>query len=206
MSTRRKEERPGELLEAAFEEFSQNGFAGTRLEDIAARANVTKGTIYVYFENKEHLFETMVRDLMSPASEQVVALQSLEGGSAEEILRSFLGFIYDLIASDRRQRELIRLLILEAERFPDLTRDHYTQFVAPLISRLRDYLDTLAEAGEIRQAPVLANPEILLGPPVSLNIWRLLFLNAPAVDTAVHRDAVFDLILYGLLPRPDRKP
>lgn len=60
---RRKFERPGEILEAAFEEFVENGYAGTRLEDVAARAGVTKGTIYFYFESKEDVFASMVREL-----------------------------------------------------------------------------------------------------------------------------------------------
>ncbi|MEJ8475058.1 TetR/AcrR family transcriptional regulator [Roseibium algae] len=201
MRQRRKEERPSELLEAAFEEFSQKGFAATRLDDVARRANVTKGTIYVYYPSKEILFTTMVRDLMSPALDDVEALHSLEGGSAEEILKNFLHYIYNTVARDRRKRELMRLLILEAERFPDLTRDHYNQFVEPLLLQLNQYLISLASSGKIRDAPACRSSQILLGPAIALNVWRLLFLDAPEVDTDAHRDAVLDLFLYGLLPR-----
>ena len=66
---RRKAERPQEILEAAFAEFSRNGYAMTTLDQIAERAGVTKGTIYVYFENKEHLFISMVREVTKATSE-----------------------------------------------------------------------------------------------------------------------------------------
>src|SRR5271165_2020512 len=92
---RRKAERPHEILEAAFAEFSRNGYAMTTLERIAERAGVTKGTIYVYFENKEHLFISMVRDFTKSAQETMQQLLDTHEGSTAELLRAQFSFIYE---------------------------------------------------------------------------------------------------------------
>src|SRR5271170_8294196 len=85
---RRKAERPQEILEAAFAEFSRNGYASTTLEQIAERAGVTKGTIYVYFENKEHLFISMVRELMKVTLDTVQEMFQRHDGSTADLLRA----------------------------------------------------------------------------------------------------------------------
>ena len=107
---RRKAERPHEILEAAFAEFSRNGYAMTTLDQIAERAGVTKGTIYVYFENKEHLFITMVRELMKVTLDTVQEMLERHQGSTADLLREQFSFIYQHIVEDRRRREMARLL------------------------------------------------------------------------------------------------
>ena len=84
---RRKADRPKEILEAAFEEFSRNGYAATTLDQVAVRAGVTKGTIYVYFENKEHLFISMVRELTKPAMDSAQEMFERHEGSTADMLR-----------------------------------------------------------------------------------------------------------------------
>ncbi len=111
---RRKAERPHEILEAAFIEFSRNGYAMTTLDQIAERAGVTKGTIYVYFENKEHLFISMVRELMKVTLDTVQEMFERHDGSTADLLRAQFSFIYQHIVEDRRRREVVRMLIAEA--------------------------------------------------------------------------------------------
>src|SRR5579885_3278268 len=89
---RRKAERPQEILEAAFGEFSRNGYAMTTLEQIAERAGVTKGTIYVYFDNKEHLFVSMVRHLMKATFDIVQDMFERHEGSTADLLREQFSF------------------------------------------------------------------------------------------------------------------
>src|ERR1700749_1877404 len=84
---RRKAERPGEILDAAFTEFARNGYAATTLDQIAERAGVTKGTIYVYFESKEHLFISMVRELMKVTLDTVQDMLEHHQGSTADLLR-----------------------------------------------------------------------------------------------------------------------
>src|ERR1700681_110527 len=90
---RRKAERPQEILEAAFTEFSRNGYATTTLDQIAERAGVTKGTIYVYFENKEHLFISMVREFTKGALDTVHEMFETHSGSTADLLRAQVSFI-----------------------------------------------------------------------------------------------------------------
>src|SRR5271169_2530802 len=108
---RRKAERPHEILEAAFIEFSRNSYAMTTLDQIAERAGVTKGTIYVYFENKEHLFISMVRELMKATLDTVQDMFERHDGSTVELLRAHFSFIYQHVVEDRRRREVVRMLI-----------------------------------------------------------------------------------------------
>src|ERR1700732_3593120 len=102
---RRKAERPQEILEAAFVEFSRNGYATTTLDAIAERAGVTKGTIYVYFENKEHLFISMVREVTKATLDTVHDMFERHQGSTADLLRALFGFIYEHIVDDHRRRE-----------------------------------------------------------------------------------------------------
>ncbi len=86
--TRRKESRPNELLEAALELFVERGFAATRLEDVASRAGVSKGTLYLYFESKEELFKAVVRSGILPVIENAESMVGQFRGNASELLRS----------------------------------------------------------------------------------------------------------------------
>src|ERR1700723_4524439 len=101
---RRKAERPQEILEAAFVEFSRNGYAMTTLDRVAERAGVTKGTIYVYFENKEHLFISMVREITKSTFDTVHGMLETHEGSTADLLRAQFSFMYQHILEDRRRR------------------------------------------------------------------------------------------------------
>jgi hypothetical protein len=107
-----------------------------------------------------------------------------------------------MMVNDRRARELQRLLIAEASRFPELLDEHYQEIMGPVIERLQKALQAGAENGEIRSAPVQAFPELILGPALSLNISMLLFGDRKPMDPARHFEAAVDLMLNGLLPRP----
>src|SRR5215475_5478435 len=100
---RRKAERPQEILEAAFAEFSKNGYASTTLDQIAERAGVTKGTIYVYFDNKEHLFISMVRELVKATFDTVQEMFARHDGSTADLLRESFRYVYQHIVEDRRR-------------------------------------------------------------------------------------------------------
>src|ERR1700685_2991223 len=97
---RRKAERPQEILEAAFVQFSRNGYAMTTLDQIAERAGVTKGTIYVYFENKEHLFISMVREVTHAATEAIHEMFETHEGSTADLLRAQFSFMYQHLVED----------------------------------------------------------------------------------------------------------
>src|SRR6202789_1929992 len=134
---RRKAERPQEILEAAFAEFSRNGYAMTTLDQIAERAGVTKGTIYVYFENKEHLFISMVREITKTTLDIVHGMFESHEGSTADLLRAQFSFIYQHIVEDRRRREVVRMLIAEAARFPELADRYHAEILQPCMELLK---------------------------------------------------------------------
>jgi AcrR family transcriptional regulator len=198
---RRKPERPGEILAAAFEEFVLHGYAATRLEDVAARAGVTKGTIYFHFENKENVFVQMVRELSKPLGLTMQAFLQQETDDVATLLSNFVDFTHDLVLRDRYAREILRLLIAEAGRFPDLVDEHTAQFIDPMLDHLREKLVRAGEDGKIRASPAIDFPELLIAPALTLNIFMLLFADRQNAEAKARVAAAKDLLLNGLLPR-----
>src|ERR1700724_1080781 len=151
---RRKAERPGEILEAAFTEFARNGYAATTLDAIAERAGVTKGTIYVYFENKEHLFISMVRELTKATLDTMQDLVAHHAGSTADLLREAFRYIYARIVEDTRRREVARMLIAEAPRFPELTDRYRDEVHGPCVALLDQVIARGIARGEIRLSDI----------------------------------------------------
>ena len=149
---RRKAERPQEILEAAFTEFSRNGYATTTLDQIAERAGVTKGTIYVYFDSKEHLFISMVREVTKATLDTVHDTFETHEGSTADLLRAQFSFIYQHIVEDRRRREVVRMLIAEAPRFPELADRYYEEILRPCLELLKQAIQRGMDRGEIRKS------------------------------------------------------
>lgn len=195
---RRKAERPAEILDAAFEEFVKNGYAATRLEDVAARAGVTKGTIYFYFETKERVFEEMIRHTAQAFLPDLERYVSELKGSYTARLRDLIVFVYRRIADDRAARETLRFLIAEGMRFPDLVDRHYEEFVYPMIEQFRTILEAGVAAGEFRASPATAFTEIVMSPALLLSLWSLLFGSRKTIDIADFTDASIDLLMRGL--------
>ena len=203
---RRKAERPTEILDAAFEEFVKHGYAATRLEDVAARAGVTKGTIYFYFETKERVFEEMVRHTSQRFFPELGDYASKLEGSYTSRLRDFIVFVYGRIADSRDSRETLRFLIAEGSRFPDLVARHYDEFVQPMLDQFQAIIQAGIVAGEFRAAPATAYSEIVLSPALLLSLWALLFGSQKKIDIAVFTDASIDLLMRGLAPSRADQP
>ena len=198
---KRKPERPGEILAAAFEEFVRHGYAAARLEDVAVRAGVTKGTIYFHFHNKEEVFIQMVRELSKPLHEKTEQFLQNKPANVLEFISAYLEFCHGLIFEDRSVREILRLLISEATRFPELVDEHTALFIEPIFQHLRSDLTAAAQAGTIRPSPIVDFPDLLLSPVMALNIFLLLFSDRKPLDAKLHLEAAKDLLLRGLLPR-----
>src|SRR5207247_9381339 len=125
---RRKNARPEEIISAALEVFADRGFAATKLEDVARHAGVTKGTIYLYFENKEALFKAMVRETIVPAIAQGEQTVAEHRGSAADLLRRLLLGWWDLIG-ETSLSGIPKLMMAEAANFPELARFYYDEVV-----------------------------------------------------------------------------
>jgi AcrR family transcriptional regulator len=196
---RRKAERPQEILDAAFVEFSRNGYAVTTLDRIAERAGVTKGTIYVYFENKEHLFISMVRALKKATLDTVQEMFERHDGSTADLLRAQFSFIYQHIVEDKRRREVVRMLIAEAARFPELADRYHEEILRPCLDMLQRAIQRGIDRGEIRKSPIVASPQVIFAPIVLLDDWMMMFDDRHPLDLKAYFEAHLDLVLNGLL-------
>jgi AcrR family transcriptional regulator len=196
---RRKAERPGEILDAAFEEFVSHGYTATRLEDVAARAGVTKGTIYFYFESKERLFEALARETGKEVHARFAPILEDDSEPTAASMRANLTALFRACAEDRRSQEFLRLLISEAMRFPALVDEHFESFIAPVLEKLQKRVQWGIKTGAFRDGPAVNFPELLMGPGLSIHIWSLLFADRRPLDIERYIETAVDLIMNGLL-------
>jgi AcrR family transcriptional regulator len=203
---RRKDSRPGEILEAALDCFAERGFAATRLEDVAARAGVTKGTAYLYFKNKEDLFKAVVSGYLVPAIEQFEAAARAPG-PVSELLRSIAAMFFEKVYKTRFSA-LPKLVISEASNFPELARFYLDE----VVDRGRRLLTTLIRrgiaSGEFCQVDVEHTVYCLIAPLVFSALWKhsLGPFDAKPLDAAALVRCHIELVLRGLAPdKPARR-
>lgn len=194
-----KARRPLQILDAAFEEFVECGYFATRVEDISRRVGVTKGTIYVYFETKEQLFEAMIRHISEPLEGLLASANELKG-TAVERLQQYIELIYDLIIRDRKLRELMRFVIAEGSRFPQIIDRHHELFIDPLKRQMQSLIDEGVKLGEFRQTPE-PSCDAVVGPAIAFLFLKLLFDERRTLEKASYVQAHIDLVLHGLLLR-----
>jgi AcrR family transcriptional regulator len=190
---RRKEDRPQEITEAAFVAFAENGYSATRVEDVAKRAGVSKGLLYLYFRTKEELFKAVVRRVVVPRIDAVIAQADRPGQTAEEFLR---GPILGLMKSIPRSPVsiVIRLMIAEGRNHPDLV-DWYWEHVASRgIGMIRGLLDRGVAEGEFRRTAVNDLPQLVVAPVMMAVVWGLVFRER-SLDTDRMVETGFDMIL-----------
>ena len=193
---RRKDRRPTEILKAALEVFTAQGYAATRLSDVAARAGIAKGTIYLYFDSKEELFAEVVRHAILPHFETIEALAG-QDGSAEEILRLQLQTIYSKLVSTE-VRYIPRLIIGEGNRFPELAEFYYREIISRCHSTLREVIKRGVSSGEFRKSALTWQPQAVLSPALSAAIWLLLFDRFAPLDLDAYFQTHVDLLMHGL--------
>jgi len=148
----------------------------------------------------------MVREFSRPLHVQAEESAANSSSTAPEFLRAYLCFLYRILATDPRSREIFRLLIAEASRFRELIDEHHQNFMGPVVGRLRQSLEDGTAKGEIRPSSILEFPELLLAPALSLNISMLLFSDRRPIDMERHFEIAVDLLRKDLLPRPAEEP
>jgi AcrR family transcriptional regulator len=193
----RKDTRPQEIVDAAFEEFAVNGYAGTRLEDVAARAKVSKGLPYLYFKTKEELFKAVIRSVITPLFDAMRERMLSTDLSCEAFLKGpFLAFLQELVAS--RRVLIARLLIAEGHKHPELTKFYYDQVIAKGRETLQAFIDRGIERGEFKPTPLRDYPQLIIAPALMAVIWRSLFERHHHLDTdallATHIELLIDAI------------
>ncbi len=170
--SRRKEARPGELLEAALALFVEKGFAATRVEEVAARAGVSKGTLFLYFSSKEELFKAVVRE--NASRHLTEALRELEGfaGPSSDLLREFLRRWWRLYGGTPAAG-LTKLMLSEATHFPELARWFQDEVVQPSHALLRRIVQRGIDRGEFRAVHVPRTVHLIVAPLLQMVTWRL---------------------------------
>jgi AcrR family transcriptional regulator len=169
--TRRKEARPEEIIAAALELFVERGFAATRLEDVAARAGVSKGTLYLYFANKEDLFKAVVREgLVSPIAEMKGFVEQFPGGSFE-LLRMLIRGWWEKVGATRISG-IPKLLFGESGNFPELVRFYLAEVVEPGQAVLTAIVRRGIARGEFRDMDPDQAAMLIAAPMLQLMLWR----------------------------------
>lgn len=197
---RRKEARPAELAAAALEIFVEKGFAATRLEDVATRAGVGKGTVYLYFESKEALFKAAIAGAMTPAIEAAEALLECGELSAAERLRAFVHGWWDMVASTP-VGGLPKLLIAESGNFPEVARWHYENIVRRAMRALGRIIEGGVASGEFRPVPIEFATRIAFSPMFSLIVWKRAFgehVMCDLPEPLAYLDEALDVLVNGL--------
>jgi AcrR family transcriptional regulator len=171
---RRKDARAAEILDAALASFAQKGFAATRLDDIAAKAGITKGTIYLYFDSKQALFEALARQSIGQQIEQVGAQLSAFPGSSADLLRLVLTTTgHFAMTSDRVV--LPRLVLAEAANFPQLAEFWRREIIDRGIALLTTILERGIERGEFRKVKPQHAARLCVAPILMIVLWRTTF-------------------------------
>jgi len=171
---RRKQSRPQEILEAALASFAEKGFAATRMDEIAERAGVTKGTIYLYFENKEAVFKALVRESIGAQVDQIVESVGKFEGSACELLNFFLRTMGSFAAHSDRV-VLAKVLIAEAGNFPELAQFYREEIIDKGIAALTAIIKRGIANGEFRNVAAEHVVRLCIAPVLLGIIWRTTF-------------------------------
>lgn len=175
----RSAERRDAILSAALDEFSTRGFEAARLDDVARRAGIAKGTIYLYFRDKESLFQELIRTMLTPLVGTIEALGEADmpvALLADRIVDLFVREIYET-----RRKDVIRLMITEGRRFPKLAEFYYREVLSRVIGAVRSLLRRATTRGEIPEG--LADfPQIVAAPGLVAIVWSGLFERFEPLD------------------------
>lgn len=199
---RRKDSRPQELLAAALDLFVERGFASTRLEDVAKRAGVSKGTLYLYFTNKEELFKAVVRDSIVPSiGEAELHIAEFKGCSAE-LLRFVIMDWWEHLGNTKASG-IMKLMMAEAGNFPELAQFYREEVIQRWSTMVGGMLARGVERGEFSPMNVEAMTHVLVAPMLMLVTWKhsLGACGTAPIDPLSFLDTFLSTALNGLLPR-----
>ncbi len=197
-SPRRQEQklhRQAEILNAGFEVFAAHGYEAARIDDVARQAGVAKGTIYLYFRDKEQLFRAVVRSLVQKRFDAIAG--DFEG-KAGELLRELLSRMYGQIVRSDKVCAIVRLLIAEGGRFPQLTEIYHREIIAPGMKAIRHVLTQGIASGEFHKTAAVEFPQLLAAPGVLAIVWKVLHGQRHRLDLDAYSQAHLEFLLDSL--------
>lgn len=181
------------ILDAALDEFSARGFAATRLDDVAKRADVAKGTIYLHFKDKESLFQELIRSKMTPVVGTLEATFAADLPLRLVVDKAIDVFVREVYGSHRK--DLIWLIISEGPRFPALAEFYYREVLSRILQSVRELLRRSLERGELADDTLIRFPQLLGAPGIIAIIWSGLFDRFEPLDVRRMMRAHFHRLL-----------
>ncbi len=185
------------ILDAALDVFSERGFADARLDDVAARAGVAKGTVYLYVPSKEALFEELVRTGIAAPVQEMQARVLASDMPTEALLRMLFGFVLREVLGTRR-REIARLVLSEATRFPDIAALYHREVVSRGLSLLRHIAERARARGEFASDEIARFPHLVFAPALLALVWKTLFERFDPLDAEAMLDAHVTIIMRAM--------
>jgi AcrR family transcriptional regulator len=190
--TAKSSARRNSILNAALDEFSARGFAAARLDDVAKRAGIAKGTIYLYFVDKESLFQELIRFKMGPVVgtlESVFAADLPIRVIAEQAIEIFIREIYGT-----HRKQVLRLIISEGPRFPTLAEFYYREVLSRILKGVRTILRRARARGELADDALVRFPQLLGAPGIIAIVWSGLFDRFEPLDVRGMMQAQFNYL------------
>jgi AcrR family transcriptional regulator len=203
---RRKADRPGEILSAAMAVFAEKGFAAARLDEIAARAGISKGALYLYFETKEEIFRAVVEQAIAPNILAIRTMIADHPGPFPALARLFAERLLQAVAT-LPIGGVVKMVIGEARNFPEVARVYHDALVAPALGALSEAIVRAQARGEVRPGDPRVYALQAVAPMLAGVIWRETFVPVGAkpfeLSALIHQHV--ETLLQGLLvmePRP----
>ena len=203
---RRKGARPQELLQAALLLFDQKGFAATRIDEVAQKAGVSKGTLYLYYPSKEDLFKAVVRQNLSSLIEEGQQLAASFDGSSAELLRCLMQTWWERVGNTA-VAGIHKIVLAEVRNFPELAQFYTDEVITPAHRLFTGALQRGVNSGEFRELPLHEVAHALIAPLIFMALQRHSFGCCPVrggvdVDPSLMLQTHLDLVLRGLEVRP----
>jgi len=196
---RRKTARPGEIIAAALDVFVERGYEAAKLQEVARRAGVTKGTLYLYFDSKEALFKAVVRETIVPVIAQGEALARSFTGSARELVERLVREYWRLVG-ETALAGIPKLMMAEAATFPELTRFYYDEVVTRGHRLMAGVIERGVKNGEFRPVDVMVAAKLAMSPLIHATVARRAFASCmpETFNVQQYLDTHIDLYLHGI--------
>ena len=192
-----KAERRRAILAAALTVFARHGFAGARLDDVARQAGVAKGTLYLYFADKEALFRGLVEQNFAPVLADADAAIAVFPGSTRDLIDIIIAILSQRVIGTPAEA-LVRLMIAEGSRFPELAAFYHREVVSRALGIVRAIAQRGLDRGEITSDIAVRFPQLMISPAVVAVVWNGMFGSFDPLDVRAFLSAHRDLLLRGL--------
>lgn len=198
---RRPADRPAEILAAALEVFAERGFQAARLDEVARRAGVSKGALYLYFETKADLFRAVVTDAISPNLARLQGMVTADV-AVEPALRMGVGMLARTVVTDRRITGVVKLVIAESRNHPELATVWHQTVVEPAVRMITGLIAAGQARGEVRPGEPRLFAFGVMGPMMLSMVWRETFepVGAEPIDVVKLAEQHLDTVLRGMRP------